>query len=61
MANMEYCRFENTYYDLEECYNDLSEKGVAALQQRVDAHERRYIKKLIELCRWIADDFEDEL
>ena len=50
MANMSYCRFENTYNDLLDCSihinSDLSER------------ESRYRKLLIELCNQIIEDFE---
>lgn len=52
MANMSYCRFENTYKDLKDCYlnidNELSES------------EENYRKKLIKLCKEIAEYCEDE-
>ena len=50
MANMSYCRFENTYRDLLDCSihinSDLSES------------ESYYRKLLIELCNQIIEDFE---
>lgn len=52
MANMSYCRFENTYNDLKDCYlnidNELSES------------EENYRKKLIKLCKEIAEYCESE-
>lgn len=52
MANMSYCRFENTLADLEDCnqYIDCL----------LSADENKARKKLIELCRSIAQKFEDE-
>jgi len=51
--NMSYCRFENTAGDLKDCKehinDDLSES----------AYERKARIKLIELCREIAEEFED--
>ena len=51
MANLSYCRFQNTLTDLRDCgehlYDDLS-------QAEAEAKE-----KLIALCREIAADFED--
>ena len=51
MANMSYCRFENTLNDLRDCYrnmesNDLSES------------EWKCRKQLIELSQRIADEYE---
>jgi len=54
MANMSYCRFENTLSDLEDCYFHMDE---------VDDLNEREIKarvKLIKLCRNIASDYEDD-
>ena len=56
MSNMSYCRFANTLRDLRDCNehlwdNDLSED------------EEKARKRLIELCREIAEDgdgMEDE-
>ena len=62
MGNMSYCRFENTYQDLEECYEALrNEGGVKGVSEESGDYEKPYIKKLIELCRNISDDFEDDL
>lgn len=49
MPNMSYCRFENTFRDLQDCANhwhddDLSES------------EKLYQKKLIELCQLIGEE-----
>jgi len=47
MANMSYCRFENTYDDLRDCFNnwggDLSES------------EEDYRERMIKLCEDIAN------
>jgi hypothetical protein len=51
MANMSYCKFENTYKDLMQCYDGMD---IANSQS-----EQRYRKRLIELCRDIVDDFGD--
>jgi len=56
MGNMNYCRFENTYGDLQDCYNALAEEDLDELSES----EKKYAKKLIKMCRNIADDFFDE-
>lgn len=53
MGNMSYCRFENTYEDLVECYETLQEKYLDELSET----ERKYAEKLIKLCENIVDDF----
>ena len=56
MANMSYCRFENTYHDLRDCHENLAGK--------LSDSETRYRHKLIKLCETILQDvnynFTDE-
>lgn len=33
MANMNYCRFENTFADLQDCFEALSNKGIEGLSE----------------------------
>lgn len=52
MANMSYCRFENTYNDLVDCYHNLDEE--------LESTEKRFREKLIQLCKDIVDRECDE-
>jgi len=61
MANMSYCRFENTYGDLLECLEALNDKGIEALEEDASEYEKPHIRKLIELCNEVAEDFGDEI
>ena len=61
MSNMSYCRFQNTYSDLFECYETLVNEGVKALEKDANQYEKPYIKKLVELCKDITEEFEDEI
>lgn len=54
MANMSYCRFENTLPDLNDCYEALANQDIENLSER----ERKHALKLIKMCRDLADDFE---
>lgn len=54
MANMSYCRFYNTYHDLVDCKNALYNGDIESLE------EKKYAKKLIELCKEIAEDYSPE-
>tara|TARA_S200002703_G_scaffold107470_1_gene93358 strand:+ start:185 stop:385 length:201 start_codon:yes stop_codon:yes gene_type:complete len=56
MGNMSYCRFQNTYRDLQDCYDALGEKSLDELSET----EKKYAKKLIKMCRNIAEDFLDD-
>jgi hypothetical protein len=52
MANMSYCRFQNTYRDLIDCYDNLNDF--------VSESEKRYRERLVELCQNIVDEFNPE-
>lgn len=53
MSNMSYCRFENTVTDLNDCYNHMHDLDLSS-------DEEAKKKELIDLCKEIACDFEDE-
>jgi len=52
MGNMSYCRFENTLYDLQDCYDNMD------LSEDASDEEIKARKRLIEVCRDIADYYE---
>ena len=54
MANMSYCRFENTYRDLNDCYRNIDNTDLS----KTEIAARR---KLIELCQLIAEVADPEL
>jgi hypothetical protein len=54
MANMSYCRFQNTYIDLRDCFDNM---GSNDLSER----EFRYRNLMIEMCIEIAKGCEDLL
>lgn len=59
MANMSYCRFENTLTDLRDCQEALedfinNDENVISSDE-----ERRKAKELIDVCRQIADAFDE--
>lgn len=58
MANMGYCRFQNTLEDLRDCYKALQHEDWDA--ETEDEHETRARKKLIDLCGTIANDFAEK-
>ena len=53
---MSYCKFENTYHDLQDCQDALNEESLDELSET----EKKYALKLIRMCKNIADDFSDE-
>ena len=54
MANMDYCRFENTLPDLRDCYDHLDEVDLSETEQK----DRR---RIIKICCEIAQDYSDEV
>jgi len=54
MANMSYCRFENTLRDLRDCYNNMDSDDLS----ESEFYSRRH---MIELCMSIATEYVDLL
>lgn len=54
MANMSYCRFQNTLTDLRDCEENIHDT------EDLSQEEERARKQLIALCKRIAEEFEDE-
>jgi len=49
MANMSYCRFENTYGNLKDCFDHINDK--------LDSHDEIIARKhLIDLCSDILEE-----
>ena len=53
MSNMSYCRFENTYFELVECFDHINDDDL-------DATEKRYRDKLVVVCRGIINSIDEE-
>ncbi len=51
MANMSYCRFENTYADLRDCFNNWAVNSES---------EEEYQALLVKLCEEIAKYYGDD-
>lgn len=56
MANMSYCRFQNTYRDLKDCVNALNDNGPDALSD----DELAAAKMMMQLCDQMLS-FHDEV
>lgn len=54
MANMSYCRFQNTLEDLRDCYDAMYD--ISGLSDE----ERTAFEEMVNLCKEIANDFSDE-
>ena len=58
---MSYCRFENTYPDLLDCYRALKEAGsVEELMSELSISESTYAQQLFDLCKTIAARIKEE-
>ncbi len=51
MGNMSYCRFENTYQDLKECWENWEDP-----QDERSASEKKYQELIRKLCCEIAQE-----
>jgi hypothetical protein len=56
MPTLSYCQFENTFHDLEKCYQSLKEQGKPVGTDT----ESKYAQKLIDLCERIFVDFKQD-
>jgi transposase len=57
MANMSYCRFQNTLEDLRDCYEEMNQY-LDIYTMELSEEEMKAMKALIKLCRKIADENE---
>lgn len=55
MANMDYCKFENTLGDLRQCYADMD------IDDDASDYEKRARESLLLLCKDIAGDYAGEI
>ena len=53
MANMSYCRFENTLKDLRDCIDHLWDEDLNEDEEKARA-------KLIKACQLVADQVDEE-
>jgi len=53
MANMSYCRWENTYKDLKDCLQSLTDGKESS------STEYRYYLRLVVLAEELVEDFND--
>ena len=57
MANMSYCRFENTLHDLADCVNALD--GVVYDGESISESEWKCAKRMKEWCERFIETFDD--
>jgi hypothetical protein len=56
MSNMSYCRFRNTLSDLRDCVDHIDDEVETDEEEGLSQEEASAREKLIELCRWIANN-----
>lgn len=54
MANMSYCRFENTLADLKDCHESMEDVD------DLSDSEKKARRRMIDLCVAIAQEYGDE-
>jgi hypothetical protein len=57
MANMSYCRFENTLHDLADCVSALD--GVVYDGESISESEWKHAKRMKEWCERFIETFDD--
>jgi len=57
MANMSYCRFENTYRDFQDCLEALENDGIDSLSD----NERYYAERLLNLSKKLIEVVDSEV
>jgi hypothetical protein len=55
---MSYCRFENTYQDLQDCYENINRKASNERDERYRLRLKELVKEMSEIVD--DEDFEDE-
>ena len=55
MANMSYCRFQNTAQDIKDCIDAINEEDLKEMSNR---EEQAFIDFVLH-CKEVAESFED--
>ena len=59
MANMSYCRFENTLEDLKDCAEHISDNAATDEEDGISREEVWARSRLIKVCKRIVEDAEE--
>lgn len=62
MANMSYCRFENTIKDIKDCIESLEDGNWdldEMMKEASSKQEAQAMRRFVMLCKTVADGFED--
>ena len=58
MANMSYCRFENTFNDLVDCFENIWEEAENMRDERFRKTMIRYLKEQMDEIEELAEDLK---
>lgn len=58
MGNMSYCRFENTYRDLNDCIGKI-EEVIETENNDISSGEQAWAKHLYRACQEFVDKYEE--
>ena len=59
MANMSYCRFENTFNDLIDCFDNIHEEAENMRDERARKQMIQYLKERIDFIEELAEELEN--
>jgi ppGpp synthetase/RelA/SpoT-type nucleotidyltranferase len=58
MANMSYCRFENTYHDLIDCFDNIWEEAENERDERHRKNLIRFLKDRLDEIEELSEELE---
>lgn len=62
MANMSYCRFENTSKDMQDCWNALGEvNNIQEWFENLNEYEQQGLRNLMSLSQMFVQELGPEL
>jgi hypothetical protein len=60
MANMSYCRFENTYHDLIDCFDNIFEEAENERDERHRKNMIRFLKERIDEIEELNEELNNQ-
>ena len=61
MANMSYCRFENTYHDLIDCFDNIWEEAENERDERHRKYMIRFLKERLDEIEELNEELDKPL
>lgn len=61
MANMSYCRFENTYRDLRDCYEHMTDANLSREEKQARQAMIELFAQILEECTNVELEYEGEI